>query len=322
MSEPTDAFHLGEWSDFAARSYLDTAGISPAGNNWNSLSETTRLQYMTHLAADSTVPAKWHHPALEVNTIINHEKNIELGVGGWLSYIPVTGTCNYTNSKTGITHNYTGTITDALNNHYSAVIDNANWSRTHLRNSSAPFGYLFDKSDYDAAGDNATIQAQMLQRAVIADYILAKELPVVTADNYIGYSGGSITFDQSTSYDTDAIWWNSNGTYSQIYGCDAQGISAFYWDLNYDGVYDIGSTYNAITLSTWDLLNMGLPANQWDPYTVMGYDNEGKTQTATGYVWLDAGGLMMMTAVPEPGSFVLLAIAAATLLLLKCKRRG
>jgi hypothetical protein len=321
MGEPTDAFHLGEWGDIYYRSYIDTAGVSPWGNYWNALDETTHLQYLTHLTADSAVISKWHHPAMDVNSNINQEKNIEFGVGLWLSYIPVTGTCNYTNSKTGQTHNYTGAITDVLNNHYSAVIDNANWSRTHLSNSSAPFGYLFDKSDYDAAGDNATIQAQMLQRAVVADYLLAKELPVVTADNYVGYSGSSITFDESASYDPDAISWNSDGTYSQMYGINPNGLWVYLWDINGDMQWDLESYDNSLSVSTDQLIALGMQTDQWNLYTVLCSDNEGKIQTSQGYVWIYGEGLMMK-AVPEPGSLTLLAIGAATLVLLRRKRRS
>jgi hypothetical protein len=197
------------------------------------------------------------------------------------------------------------------------VIDNAIWARNNCSTGSwlgALMGdYYGDKSDYDWAADRGTEMAQMFQRAVVADYILAKKSPVVYANNYVANLGGSITFNLSASFDPDAISWNTNATFSQLYGVCPQGLTQILFDFNNDGTFDSGSLSNTTTVSTSQLVNTyHLQTNAWNDYTVRCYDNEHKFSDATGSVYI--------SAVPEPGSLTLLAIGAAAFFFLKRKR--
>jgi hypothetical protein len=311
-----------EWEDTRTRSYLDTAGNSPMGNhpggavyNWNSLNETTRLQYLTHLAGDTGVPSAWHYPAYEVNQNTGIESAMEQGVASWANVNSVP-TCVLSNPYTGHTYYYTGTIFDVINTHHTAVLDNAQWARDNCDTGSwlgAYLGdYLGDKGSYDWAANRGTEMAAMYIRAVVADYILAKQLPVIYAENYVANLNGSITFDQSNSFDPDAISWNADATYSQLRGVypeGEQGLNAFCIDIN---GHQFTSTSNTLTLYASQLLSIGVQPGQQTPYSVTGIDNEGKYKTATGFI----------TVVPEPGSLTLLAIgAAAFFFFLKRKQR-
>jgi hypothetical protein len=328
---PTATFHSAvvvngayyissEWEDTRTRSYLDTAGNSPMGNypggavyNWNSLNETTRLQYLTHLAGDTGVPSAWHYPAYEVNQNTGIESAMEQGVATWATVNSVPNTCVLSNPYTGHTYYYTGTISDVINTHHTCVRDNAQWARDNCDTGSwlgAYLGdYLGDKGSYDWAANRGTEMAEMYMRALVADYILAKQLPVIYAGNYVGNLNGSITFDQSTSFDPDAISWRSDATYFQLRGINSQGLTAFCYDIN---GHQFTSDSNTLTLYASQLLAIGVQPGEQTPYSVTGIDNEGKYHTATGFI----------TVVPEPGSLTLLAIgAAAFFFFLKRKRR-
>ncbi|MBN1555305.1 MAG: PEP-CTERM sorting domain-containing protein [Phycisphaerae bacterium] len=335
IGEPGD-YQNGQWSNVQARAYLDT-GVSPNGINWNALDETTRLKYMTHNLADVAVPLG-HSPANQVYTNTVAEAVLEAQVSTWTSYPSIAGTCNYTHSETGHTYNYTGTIDQILNTHYNAVLDNAAW----FKSTKKWYGHSTDDNRH--AGWNGTKQAMLLQRAMLVDYFLAKELPVMTANNYIAYSDQYVVFDQSSSYDPDAISWNSDGTYSQLYGVQNQGIEYFVWDVNgdvpYGGNWDYGAYGNWVAPTAQMLIDLGVPTDEWSVYYVAGVDNEGKVNYGAAYVYIASGpapggdpeltmlgdidlSLLTLTpensgCIPEPATISLLGIGA--MVVLKRKR--
>jgi hypothetical protein len=301
--------HNQQWISMTNRSYIDTAPPI-SGFDWNAMDETTRLKTLMHHAGDVSVPAH-HPPAGEVYDSTFAEGLCEVAAaGGYLTVgeLPnVASTTSYTHSRNGHSYNFTGTINQVVSTYYNACRDNASWYKSTKK------WYGHNASDIASANWNGLKIDLMLQRAVFVDYFLAKEYPELTAGNYVGYTGGSVTFDQSDSYDPDCISWNSNGTYTQIIGNHDQGMVSYMWDLNADafsgGEWDFFSSTPYLTLSTAELLAFGLTPNQWNLYYVAGWDNEGKAGVAAGYVWAFGGG-----AVPEPATLSLLALGGLALL--------
>ncbi|MBN1554798.1 MAG: PEP-CTERM sorting domain-containing protein [Phycisphaerae bacterium] len=303
IGEPGD-WQDGQWDNVAARAYIDT-GVSPNGLNWQSLDETTRVKYMMHNLGDVAVPVG-HSPACYNPggfSDTGKEAYLEAQVALWSSYPSVTGTCNFTNSKTGHTYNYTGTYSQILSTHYNACRDNMTWSKSHL----AGFPYFHDYNDYRAAGWNGTTIAQMLMRASFVDYMLSKlpEQAVCDGDHVLG-PGQTTTFDGSASYDPDAITWNGNGTYSPTNAW----MAGYYWDYNNDGVWDWVDNDPKDDNRSYDyLVGLGIPVGQWQTYILGVYDDEGHFDTCNdGRIYLVPGG------VPEPASLSLLAVGGVSLL--------
>ncbi|MBN2294264.1 MAG: PEP-CTERM sorting domain-containing protein [Pirellulales bacterium] len=306
--EPPGDWHSGQWTKIQSRDYL----------NWtSSLSETTALQYLQHNTTDVGVPLG-HSPANQVYTNTIAEAILEAQVATWATHPSVEGTTSYTHNRNGHSYNFTGNIYDVIDTFEDACLDNASWFKS-TRNW---FG-LHSIDDNRDAGWNGTTIGLMLQRAVMVDYFLAKENPVVLADQYVtGTAGGYITFDHSTSYDPDAVIWNSNGTYSQSYGCDDEnGMDFFLWDFNADvpsgsGAWDWGAYDDTITLPVNDLIAFGCPVDQWNVYYVYGQDNEGKAWADGHWFYLSSGG----AAVPEPATIGMLLMGAMALLLNRRRR--
>jgi hypothetical protein len=167
--EPPGNWHSGQWTDIVARSYIDTAGVSPSGNNWNSLDETTRLKYLMHNTTDVGVPMG-HSPANQVFVDSGKEAYLELQVSTWSTYPTVAGTTYYTHTKNGYSEDFDGTRDTIINKFYNACLNNATWSKNNL----AGFPYFHDYNDYRAAGWNGTTIALMLQRVIFVDYFLGQ----------------------------------------------------------------------------------------------------------------------------------------------------
>ena len=109
-SEPPDAWHHPGWSMLQARGYL---GIHN-DMDWTSLSETTRLRYLIHIAADSGVPVG-HSPARCMS--IHWEAQLEgQVVVGQLSFGCLTG---YYHESTGYSETFTGTYSQILTKFYT-----------------------------------------------------------------------------------------------------------------------------------------------------------------------------------------------------------
>jgi hypothetical protein len=300
----------GQWYNVEARAYIP--GIaSPNGKNWDSLDETTRLKYMMHNVADVAVPIG-HSPACYnpngySGTIM--EAALEAQVSTWGTYPDIEGTTTWYNDESGHTYHYTGTIYDVLDEHYYACRDNRDWfkSTEHWP------GYHTTGENHDA-GWNGTAIAQMLMRAMIVDYILAKENIYVAGDALpTGSAGGTIQFDRAGSYDPDCVEWESDGTYSQIYGVHEQGIQYYLYDFNGDvpsgGDWDYSTSSDVLNFSVDDLIGFGIPTDQWSWFYVAAVDNEGTAWAAGDWMYLSSGG-----GAPEPASLSLLAVGGLALL--------
>jgi hypothetical protein len=307
--EPGD-YQSGQWSNIAARAYIDT-GVSPNGLDWWGLDETTRLKYMQHNTSDVGVPIG-HSPA-SYNpggfTDTGKEAYLEAQVGTWTDYPSVYGTCNFTNSKTGHSYSFTGSYDVVLNTFYDACRDNMTWSKNHL----AGFPYVHDYNDYRAAGWNGTTIALMLQRATFVDYFLTKQSPVAlaTGADRVIYPGEVVHFSAENSYDPDEITWNSNGTYTNI-GTSLESDIEYYWDFNSDYSWDWIDDDPLVDMTYNQLLALGIPTNQWVDCTLWIKDNEGKWDKDVDSLYLDSGGGMSMT--PEPASLCLLAVGGLAMI--------
>ncbi|MBN1555900.1 MAG: PEP-CTERM sorting domain-containing protein, partial [Phycisphaerae bacterium] len=161
-------------------------------------------------------------------------------------------------------------------------------------------------SDNHDAGWNGTAIAQMLMRAMIVDYILAKDNIHVAGDQCpTGAAGGTIQFDRAGSYDPDCVEWDSDGEYSQIYGVHDQGIQYYLYDFNgdvpYGGSWDYSTSSDVLNFSVNDLIGFGIPTNQWSWFYVAAVDNEGTAWSAGDWMYLSSGA-------PEPASLSLLVI--------------
>ncbi|MBN1553333.1 MAG: PEP-CTERM sorting domain-containing protein [Phycisphaerae bacterium] len=305
--EPASGWQDGQWPNVEARAYIP--GISsPNGKNWDSLDETTRLKYMMHNCGDVAVPIG-HSPACYNPGGYSHTVNeaiLEAQVSLWGTYPDMEGTTTWYNDESGDTYHYTGSITQVLAEHYNSCRDNMTW----FKSTKHWWGHSTD--DNHDAGWNGTAIAQMLMRAMIVDYILAKGDVYMEPDTLpTGSAGGTITFDESNSYDPDSVYWNSNGTYSQKYGIYSQGIQYFLYDFNGDipsgGNWDYATTDEHLEFSVNDLIGFGIPTNQWSGFYKAGVDNEGKIGYAHDWMYLSAGA-------PEPASLSLLGIGGLTLL--------
>ena len=280
-----------QWPFIVARSYVDTA--SPLnGRPWNTgLTETQRLCYLQHNTTDDSVPAH-HAPANAANNSTYYEGLAEAyGLAHSIPSVTNTNSCTIN----GTTYNLTGTIDQVVTTFQTACVANA-----------ASYSSTLDVS---TAVSNGFKIGQIFQRAVFADYLLAKKATVLTAHDYTGAVGGSISFDETAgSYDPDAITWNSNGTYSQNYGVSTKGLQHALWDFNGDvptgGSWELDVSSMATTVSVSQLLSYGCPTDTWFPYYIATVDNEGKWATNGGQMYLSSGGL------PEPGTITLLLSAA------------
>ncbi|MBN1944004.1 MAG: PEP-CTERM sorting domain-containing protein [Phycisphaerae bacterium] len=298
----------GQWDNVEARAYIP--GISsPNGKNWDSLDETTRLKYMMHNCGDVAVPIG-HSPACYNPGGYSHTINeaaLEAQVSLWDTYPDIEGTSSWYNDETNTTYSYTGTITDILDEHYDACRNNMTW----FKSTKHWWGHY--PSDNHDAGWNGTAIAQLLMRAMIVDYILAKENIYVAGDALpTGSAGGTILFDRAGSYDPDCIEWDSDGEYSQIYGVHDQGIQYYLYDFNGDvpsgGAWDYISYNDELEYSVNDLIGFGIPTNQWSWFYVAAVDNEGTAWSAGDWMYLSSGGA------PEPASLSLLAVGGLALL--------
>jgi hypothetical protein len=302
--EPPDPWQDSQWGNVYNRSYID-GRPSPNDLDWQSLDQTTRLKYMMHNLADVAVPIG-HSPACYnpngySNTVI--EGILEAQVSTWGTYPDVEGTTTWHNDESGSTYYYTGTITEILNTHYDACRDNRDWykSTEHWP------GWHTTEENHDA-GWNGTAIAQMLMRAMFMDYMLNMNPLTIYAPNASGTN--SITFDQHNSYDPDCISWNSDATYDKLRGIQPQGIKYFWYDLDNDGVDDVQSWENTMTMSAETLINTyGAQRGQWNYYRVRGKDNENISTYVTGKFYLNP------IAAPEPATMSLLAISGAITLL-------
>ncbi len=302
--EPSQESHSGQWYAVRDRKYLDTATPCSNGFDWNSLDETTRLQYLTHHAADCAVPIH-HAPATYVyhgTQLLEGALEAHAATLGVSEYGSIAGTCVLRHTENKNRYELTGTITDVTAAFEAAVRNNASWYKS-TQKSFLGQEYHFT-ADTGAAARNGFLMASMLQRATVIDYLLAKRDPVAVADWYLGEDVNTIVFDQSTAYDTDAISWNTNGTYSQIYGYHAQGIKKFKWDFNLDGNWDYESTNAIVALTMDELIGLGVPTGQMIDYRAGVLDNEGKTGTAIGQFYL----------VPEPLCLSLLSLTGLAIL--------
>lgn len=266
--EPPDAWHHPGWEMIRDRGYL---GVY-SGVDWTSLSETTRLKYLIHIATDCGVPLG-HSPAREVYINTVAEAALEAQVSTWSSYPSVVGTSYYQHSRTGYAAQFTGSYSDITNTFYYACLNNASW----FKSTPTPW-YLFGAHEPEsnkAAGWNGTTLGQMLGRAMLADYFLAKRDTVAAINgSYAVNPGGNVTFSAAGSYDPDSISWATNGTYYNNGG----GLTAFDWDLTNNGVWDVSaSSFNL----NYDQLYSLVGPTEGRTIQLRVIDNEGKAAYAS-----------------------------------------
>jgi hypothetical protein len=224
-SEPPDEWHHPGWDMLNRRGYL---GIDN-GMDWTSLSETTRLRYLIHIAVDCGVPLG-HSPANAVYTNKVAEAQLEAQVATWSSYPSIVGQTGYQHESTGYTASFTGTYSEILTKFYGACINNASW----YKGKENILG-LHSTDTNRRAGWCGTTIGLYLGRAMLVDYFLAKRTPLAVANGpYVVSPGGSVTLSSSGSQDPDSVTWLSNGTYVNNGG----GIVSIAWDLNNDGTYE------------------------------------------------------------------------------------
>jgi len=296
---PTD---LAQWDSITGRYYIESAG-SISGYDWWSWNETTRLKYLMHSASDDGVPIG-HSPANQVYVYPSTEAYLEAQVATWGTWPSVTGTTTYTHNRNGHTYYFTGTATDVVNTFYNACIDNATWYKSTRCWYFWPQGHW--PEDHSDAGWNGTTIALMLMRAVIVDYMLAKQPAATIADVHYLSGSNSYDFDGASSYDRDNITWNSNGTYTRI---DGDSIDLYYWDFNDDGTWDHISSNGHVTLTASQLLAMGLTPNARNDYPFAVRDDDGQFHpTRSWFYFNDVGG------VPEPASLSLLAVGVLAMI--------
>ncbi|MBN1553859.1 MAG: hypothetical protein JXA11_03885, partial [Phycisphaerae bacterium] len=171
--------HSGQWNGISGRYYIDTGGTY-SGFSYNALNETDRLKALQHHLGDVSVPAH-HAPAVEVNDSKFWEGVAETAAaGGYLTVgeLPsVVGTTSYTHTQNGHSYNFTGTIDDVIDTFHDACVDNAQYYKDN------GFGGVA------SANWNAFKIDLMLQRAVMVDYFLAKQSPVINPIYPIGTQG-------------------------------------------------------------------------------------------------------------------------------------
>jgi IS1 family transposase len=264
-SEPPDEWHHPGWAMIRDRGYLGTYN----NMDWTSLSETTRLKYLIHIAVDCGVPVG-HSPACDVYTSDTYENLLEAQVATWSKsdYPSISGTTAYTHSKSGYSTTFTGTYSEIMTKFYNAQINAATWFKN------ADKGLLELQSTNASAGWNGTKLGQYLARAMLVDYFLAKRATIAAANGpYTVNPGGSVTLSSSGSQDPDSVTWSSNGTYSNNGG----GLSTIAWDLNNDGTYETSGASPTLSYSTvYALTGAGQKT-----IGLKVVDNEGKAGYAT-----------------------------------------
>ena len=171
-SEPPDAWHHPGWSMLQARGYLGVHNDM----DWTSLSETTRLRYLIHIAADSGVPVG-HSPARDVYVNTLGEAQLEAQVALWDSYPSVAWQTGYYHESTGYSETFTGTYSQILTKFYGACINNAQW----YKNKENILVCTVRKPIAEPAGAGTTL-GLYLARAMLVDYFLAKRDPVAVAN--------------------------------------------------------------------------------------------------------------------------------------------
>ena len=294
-SEPSQTSHDVQWDNLIqGRKYLSTSGACSNGFWLWGLDETTRLKYLMHHLGDVSVPSH-HRPAAYAYDSLWAEGISEAAAAGGYGAVGelpnVANTSIHTHTQNGHTYNFTGTIYDVIDEFFDACRDNATYYKG---------GVL---SRVASANWNALAIDLMLQRAVMVDYFLAKQNAVAIPEAYYTPTR-DVYFYGSSSYDTDNISWNADGTYSNTGG----GIVQYAWDFNNDVVFDHFSSNSMVVMSAADLIAMGCTAGAWNTYAFSVLDDEGKWSETAGSFYLPVTGL------PEPATLSLLTIGGLALL--------
>ncbi|MBN1556390.1 MAG: PEP-CTERM sorting domain-containing protein [Phycisphaerae bacterium] len=293
--------HPGQWTGIKERCYV--TGLPYNGFSYGSLGETALLQALMHHAGDVSVPAH-HAPACYV--FPDHGSTYEgiaegaaaLGYTSVGELPNVVNTTSYTHTQNGHSFNFTGTIHDVLETFEDACMDNAQYYKDH------------GIAGVASANWNALKIDLMLQRAVMVDYFLGKQNPVIPYHNYWVEPNGTVYFNFHDAYDPDCVTWNSNGTYSQLYGDTAGGggISFFLYDFQNDGVWDYGCPTEATAIPAELLINYFGYQTGWNTYQHGVVDDEGREHSRTSKIYIFPSGA------PEPASLSLLAVGGLLVL--------
>lgn len=257
-SEPPTDWHHPGWSMVKARGYLGTYN----GMDWTSLTETTRLRYLTHILMDAGVPVG-HSPANQVYVNTFNESILEAQASTWSDSPNISGS-----SFTGTRSSVNNTFESQCVSNASAFKNTRNWLGLHSVDDNRHHGWI-----------GQTLALKM-SRAVLTDYFLAKRDTVADIAQNVLFvqSNGNVTLSAAGSQDPDSITWNSNATYYNNGG----GISLVEWDFNEDLVFGLPSGSLDTTVSYAQYFGGNTEAGK--NISVKVTDDEGKSKIKTEFV--------------------------------------
>lgn len=284
-----DKYHRTQWLMSLNREYV----YRPANpSRWFDLDETTRLKYMMHNLGDVAVPIG-HSPANSYGPAAASGQTKELAFEIFQADMGSYGSPSAPGSW------YTGTIANCVSQFYANCMANT----AYFANNVSPSG-LFSVSPWSNANTAAHEGwriSQMLAKAVLTDYYLAKRSAADAGPDITVGPGETVIFSAADLRDPDNIIWDGSGNGTYGYSSSWTGISQVKWDLDGDGIYE---TTGVEASRTYAQLAGLIGSNASELFGIEVTDDEGNISYDTA----------LLTTVPEPMTLGIMVAGGVALL--------